>query len=113
MVSHADFRRFAVRNEVWPQEAGTDLSRQSWSAGRVVHKPDLDFRTADKPHRRFRAEVYVLVGAGGKVLDKKVTCSSDPTYNEQLLKAIDLFVFEPSRYNGRELNTMMPVGYDL
>ena len=113
MVSHVDFRRFASRNEVWPQEDGVDLSPESWSAGRAVHKPTIDFRTADKARRRFMAEVYVLVGPSGKVLDKLVTCSSDPAYNADLLKTIDLFTFEPSRYKGQDLNTLMPVKYEL
>jgi len=112
-ISHADFRRLAVRNEIWQQEEGVDLSRENWSTGRVVHKPTVDFRTADRARRRFMAEVYVLVGPDGQVLDKRVTCSSDPIYNEDLLKTIDLFTFEPSRYKGRGLNTLMPVDYDL
>ncbi len=113
MISQADFRRFALRNEVWPQKDGVDLSRENWSGGRVVHKPDVDFRTTDKARRRFMAEVYVLVGPGGQIMDKVITCSSDPTYNAYLLKTIDLFTFEPSRYKGRGLSTLMPVRYDL
>ena len=113
MVSHADFRQFALRNEIWPQEDGVDLSQESWSVGRVVSKPTVDFRTAGKARRRFMAEVYVLVGPGGQVVDKMITCSSDPAYNTHLLKTIDLFTFETSRYKGRSLNMLMPIRYDL
>ena len=112
-ISQADFRRLAVRNGLWQQEEGVDLSRESWSTGHVVHKPTVDFRTADGARRRFMAEVHVLVGSDGQVLDKRVACSSDPAYNEDLLKTLDLFAVEPSRYKGRGLNTLIPVNYDL
>ena len=112
LSTHADFRKFAQRNEVWPQEDGVDLSRASWSAARVVHMPTVDFAFAGKARRGFRAQVYVLVNGDGQVLDKLVTCSSAPAYNEALLALIDGFRFEPSRYKGRGLHSVMPVDFE-
>jgi hypothetical protein len=111
-VTHAEFRKFAFRNEVWPQEDGVDLSRASWSAGRVAHAPRVDFGFAGKNRRGFKAQVYVLVGGDGQVLDKVVTCSTAPAHNVPLLALVDGFRFEPSRYKGRGLNTVMPVEFE-
>jgi len=112
LATHADFRKFAQRNEVWPQEDGVDLSRASWSAARVVHVPTVDFAFAGKARRGFQAQVYVLVNGDGQVLDKLVTCSTAPAYNEALLALIDGFRFEPSRYKGRGLHSVMPVDFE-
>ncbi len=112
LATHAEFRRFAHRNEVWPQEDGVDLSRASWSAARVLHVPAMDFAFAGKARRGFQAQVYVLVDGDGQVLDKLVTCSKAPAYNDALLALIDGFRFEPSRYKGRGLHSVMPVDFE-
>jgi hypothetical protein len=112
LLTHAGFRTFAFRNEVWPQEDGVDLSRASWSAGRVAHAPRVDFAFAGKERRGFKAQVYVLVDGEGQVLDKVVTCSTAPAHNAPLLALIDGFRFEPSRYKGRGLNSVMPVEFE-
>ncbi|HRN62211.1 MAG TPA: hypothetical protein PLF73_07110 [Luteimonas sp.] len=111
LITSAEFRQFALRNEVWPQEDGVDLSRESWSGGRVAHVPTVDFSFAGKARRGFKAQVWVLVDGNGQVLDKVVTCSTAPAYNEPLLALIDGFRFEPSRYKGRGLNSVMPVDF--
>ncbi|MBL8256619.1 hypothetical protein J2X02_002461 [Pseudoxanthomonas japonensis] len=110
-MTHAEFRKFAFRNEVWPQEDGVDLSRASWSAGRVIHAPRVDFGFAGKARRGFKAQAYVLVDGEGRILDKVVTCSTAPAYNAQLMALLDGFRFEPSRYRGRGLTTLMPVEF--
>ena len=112
LSTHAEFRRFAHRNEVWPQEDGVDLSRASWSAARVVHVPVVDFAFAGKARRGFRAQVYVLVDGEGQVLDKLVTCTTAPAYNDALLALIDGFRFEPSRYKERGLRSLIPVDFE-
>ena len=112
LVTHAEFRRFAYRNEVWPQEDGVDLSRASWSAARMLRVPTMNFAFAGKARHGFRAQVYVLVDGEGQVLDKLVTCSTAPVYNDALLALIDGFRFEPSRYKGRGLHSVMPVDFE-
>lgn len=111
-VTHAEFRKFAFRNEVWPQEDGVDMSRASWSAGRVAQAPRVDFGFAGKARRGFKAQVYVLVDGEGRVLDKMVTCTTASAYNTALLATLDGFRFEPSRYKGRGLTTLMPVEFE-
>jgi len=112
LVTHAEFRKFGFRNEVWPQEDGVDLSDASWSAARATHVPVVNFAFAGKARRGFQAQVYVLVDGDGQVLDKLVTCSTAPAYNDALLALIDGFRFEPSRYKGRGLHSVMPVDFE-
>ena len=108
-ITLADYRRFALRNQIWPQETGVDLSRTSWSAGYIVQMPRLDFGFAGKEGRRFKADVHVLVSGEGLVLDKVVTCTTAPAHNAALLALVDGYRFEPSRYKGRGLNTVIPL----
>ena len=71
--------------------------------------PRLDFGFAGKEGRRFKADVLVLVSGEGLVLDKVVTCTTAPAHNAALLALVDGYRFEPSRYKGRGLNTVIPL----
>ena len=106
MITRVDFRSFALRNQVWQQEASVDFS--GWTTGRTLSKPSVGFVKG-----RLKAQVYVLVAGDGKLLDKVVTCSSAPKYNDELLKLMDRFTFEPSSYKGTGLVTIMPVDFDI
>ncbi|MCW5581586.1 MAG: hypothetical protein KIS72_09620 [Luteimonas sp.] len=114
MLTRKEFRQFALRNEVWPQDDSVDLSPASWSAGTVVHRPpSSSFRPGGKKPRPFRAKAYVLVGSSGEVLGKTVVCSSRPEYAPAILDYLDLFEYEPSRYKGRGLNTLLLMDFEF
>ena len=80
MITRVDFRRFALRNQVWQQEESVDYS--GWTTGRTLSKPSVGFVKG-----RLKAQVYVLVAGDGKLLDKVVTCSSEPKYNDRVVEA--------------------------
>lgn len=107
MITRVDFRKFALRNQVWQQEESVDFS--GWTTGRTLSKPRVDFLVKGA----LKAQVYVLVAGDGKLLDKVVTCSSASKYNDELLKLMDRFTFEPSSYKGVGLVTIMPVDFDI
>lgn len=101
----AEYRKFGSRSQVWPQR---DIVESDWIAGGVSQRPPAS-ALRERLWKRLRAEVVVVVGEKGAVLDKIVKCTNLRSANDDVLAKIDEFAFAPTRYKGRELITVVPV----
>jgi hypothetical protein len=110
-LSNADYRRFAARNQIWPQP---NLVEKEWEAGKVLNKPSLKYpKGVTGLPSVIAAELHVLVGEKGSVLDSVVRCTNAPSLNEAIIELAPNFKFRPTRYQGKELITVFPVRITL
>lgn len=106
-MTSREYRRFAERNQVWPQ---VSINEVDWRAGKVTKKPALRYPegVAGLPGR-VRVVIHVLVGEKGVPLDSVVTCSNAPELSQGFLGLVDQFAFRPTLYRKRDLVTIMPI----
>lgn len=110
-LTSREYRQFAQRHQIWPQEEIVDAD---WKAGRVLRRPELRYPSGVKGlPDPIRTRVDVLVGPEGKVLDAIVTCTNAPSMNAALLGTVPSFKFRNTRHKGRDLVSVFPISFEL
>ena len=106
-LSQKEYRKFGERNQVWPQE---NIVEADWKAGKVLKRPTLAYpRDVEDLPDMIMADVHVLVGANGQILDAVVRCTNVPSLNDVFLGLARHFKFRPTQYKGRDVVTVFPV----